>query len=143
MENCLIIKDNIVIPLNEIEISTSRAGGPGGQHVNKTDTRITVRWNIFQTQALDFVQKEHVLQNLHSRLTLDGDLIIHNGASRSQQQNKEMALVQLAETIRKALHVPKKRMATKASRAAKRARLETKAHRGIIKKLRGNKNFDD
>ena len=68
MKNDLTIKNGIVIPGYELEITASRAGGPGGQHVNKTDTRITVRWNVKMTSALDEAQKERVLQNLQSRL---------------------------------------------------------------------------
>ncbi|MFH1831846.1 MAG: alternative ribosome rescue aminoacyl-tRNA hydrolase ArfB, partial [bacterium] len=132
----------IVIPDAELEITTSRAGGPGGQHVNKTDTRITVRWNVKNTRALNDEQKARVLQNLQSKLTTDGDIIIHNSTSRSQQQNKEAALAQLAKEIRKALFIPKKRMATRVSKSAKESRLREKSHHGTIKKMR-SKKFDD
>lgn len=142
MENDVPIKNGIVIPGHEIEITASRAGGPGGQHVNKASTRITVRWNVKNTRALNDEQKERVLQKLHTRLTSDGDLILHSSASRSQQQNKEMALARLAQEIRKALHVPKKRMATGISTAVKEARLHAKKQRGEIKKMR-SKKFED
>ena len=107
MKEDLPIKNGIIIPGNEIEISTSRSGGPGGQHVNKSETRITVHWNVNKTNALNEVQKEVVLKNLEGQLTSEGDLIIHNSASRSQQQNKDMALARLAQILRKALYVPK------------------------------------
>lgn len=143
MKNDLSVKNGIVIPDHELEIATSRAGGPGGQHVNKTDTRITVRWNVNKTIALSEAQKERVLQNLQSRLTSEGDLIIHNSASRSQLQNKQMALAQLANEVRKALHVPKKRMATRVSRSVKESRLKVKAIRSTVKKLRSKKHQVD
>jgi ribosome-associated protein len=92
MKDDLFINHSITIPLHELEITTSRAGGPGGQHVNKTDTRITVRWNVKKSQALTEEKKERIMHNLHSRLTQEGELIIHNSASRSQQQNKKMPL---------------------------------------------------
>jgi ribosome-associated protein len=139
MKNDVAIKNGIVIPEAELEITTSRAGGPGGQHVNKTDTRITVRWNINTTAALSDEQKQRVLQNLASKVTSEGDFLVHNSASRSQQQNKKMALGQLAQEIRKALHVPKKRMKTKVSKSTKEARLRKKTHRGEIKKMRSAK----
>lgn len=141
MKNDVPLKNGIVIPGYELEITTSRAGGPGGQHVNKTDTRITVRWNVLQTKALEDVLKQRVLQNLQSRLTTEGDLIIHNSVSRSQQNNKELALQQLARDVNKALYVPKKRMATKVSKSVKEARLHTKSLRSNVKKMRSKKNI--
>ena len=143
MSNDLFVKNGISIPMRELEVTTSRSGGPGGQHVNKTDTRITVRWNVKMTSALNEEQKERVLQNLQTRLTGDGDLIVHNSESRSQQQNKQMALIQLAQDVRKALHVPKKRTATRVSRSVKEARVDEKTHRGSIKKMRNKKIYDE
>jgi ribosome-associated protein len=135
----LHIKNSIVIPEHELEIITSRAGGPGGQHVNKTSTRVTVRWNVKNSTALNDEQKERVLQKLQSRLTSDGDLIVHNNTTRSQQQNKKLALDQLVQELRKALHVPKKRLKTQIPKAIKEARLQEKARRGEIKKMRTKK----
>jgi len=142
MKADVAVKNGVIIPAHELEITASRAGGPGGQHVNKTDTRITVRWNVKNTKALTDVQKERVLKNLEHRLTSEGDLVIHSSASRSQLQNKKEALARLAKELKKALHVPKKRMKTRVPKAAKEARLKEKAHRAKIKKMRGKK-FDD
>lgn len=143
MKNDVHVKNGITIPEHDLEITTSRSGGAGGQHVNKTDTRITIRWNVKNTTVLNEEQKNRVLQNLQSRLTIEGELIIHNSESRSQQQNKEMALAQLAHIIRKALHVPKKRMKTRTPHSVKEARLESKTHRGEIKKMRSKKGHED
>jgi ribosome-associated protein len=136
MKTDLFIQNGIVIPAHELEITTSRSSGPGGQYVNKTDTKITVRWNVKHTSALTEEQKARVLQNLHSSLTADGDLIVHDSESRSQFQNKQKALAHLAQKVRKALYVPKKRLATVISKSKKEARFREKKRRGEIKKMR-------
>jgi ribosome-associated protein len=143
MKNDVAVKNGIIIPEHELEITTSRSGGAGGQHVNKTSTKITVRWNVKTTSALNDEQKNRVLEKLASQLTAEGDLIIHSSATRSQEQNRKMALVRLAQIVSKALYVQKKRMKTKVSESTKHARLEEKSHRGHIKKLRSKKIFED
>ena len=142
MKNDLFIKNGITIPEHELEITASRSGGAGGQHVNKTDTKITIRFNIKNSSALTEEQKQLILEKLQSRITEDGDLIIHNSESRSQQQNKKNALNNLAAIIRNALHVQKKRIATKVPKALREARLKSKAHRSTIKQMRSKKIFE-
>jgi ribosome-associated protein len=143
MKDDVSIKNGIIIPGDELEVTTSRSGGPGGQHVNKSDTRITVRWNVRNTNIFSDAQKERVLQRLGANLTRDGDLIVHSSASRSQQQNKREALKNLAVKVRRALHVPKKRMKTRVPKGAKEARLQAKTRRSVIKKMRGKKIQED
>ncbi len=139
MKNDLPIKNGIIIPENELIISSSRSGGKGGQHVNKTETKITVRWNVKNSIAIDENKKERVMWNLQSKLTKDGDLIVHNSESRSQQQNKDNALNILAKIVRKALYVPKKRIKTRTPKKEKEKRLREKKHRSDIKKMRSKK----
>lgn len=143
MGELLTINDQISIPLSEIEITASRSGGAGGQHVNKTSTKITVRWNIRSSLALSDDQKNYLMSRLGSALTIDGDLIISNSSSRSQTQNKEAALSQLRTRIRQALYVPKKRIKTGVSLGAKEQRLHKKKARSDIKKMRSKKDFYD
>lgn len=142
MKHDVIIKNGIVIPEHELEITASRAGGPGGQHVNKSSTRITVRWNVRNTGALTDEQKERVLAKLAPQLTSEGDLIIHNGSSRSQEHNKKLALATLAERVRKGLYVPKKRMATRVPQAVHEARIQSKKHRSKIKQMRNINQYE-
>ena len=142
MKDGLPIKNGIVIPSHELEITASRSGGPGGQHVNKTSSRITVRWNVQQTHALNDEQKLRVLEQLQSEITSEGDLLVSNSSSRSQAQNKQLALDVLAQKIRKALYIPKKRMKVKVPKSATEARLHEKKKRGSIKAMR-NKRIDN
>ena len=139
MSKDLPIKDGIVIPDAEIEIATSKSGGPGGQHVNKTETKVIIKWNAITTNALSESQKERLLINLQNKLTPDGYLIIHNSESRSQVQNKKMALENLATEIRKALIIPKKRKPTKIPKGVKESRLKEKKHRSKTKTMRKKK----
>lgn len=143
MKYNLPVHNGITVPENELEITTSRSGGAGGQHVNKTNSRITVRWNIATTTALTDEQKQRVLEKLRHRLTENNELIIHHSSSRSQQQNKLLALKQLAHELQRALHVPKKRTKTRISAATKEARLHKKSERSALKKLRSKKHFSD
>jgi len=139
MKTDLEIKDGIIIPAHELEISTSRSGGAGGQHVNKTETQVIIHWNAKNTTALTEEKKERLLQNLQNKLTVAGELIVRNSETRSQQQNKENALLRLAHEIRKALYVPKIRMKTRIPQKAKEKRLKEKVRHSEIKKMRSKK----
>ena len=143
MKNDVPIKNGMVIPEHELEITASRSSGAGGQHVNKTSTKITVRWNVKNTQVLTEEQKVRVMEKLASRLTNEGDLIISNSTSRSQEHNRKMALAQLGNDIRKALYVQKIRMKTRTPKGAQEKRLQAKAHRGLIKKRRRERIQED
>jgi ribosome-associated protein len=128
------------LPLDELVITTSRSGGPGGQHVNKSDTKVTVRWNLFATTVLTDTEKERAAKALAASLTANGDLLVSASQSRSQLENKKMALFLLEQKVEKALVVEKKRKATRASRASKEKRLQSKKAHSSIKKLRKNKS---
>lgn len=143
MEDDLRVKENVIIPGSELEVAASRSGGPGGQHVNKSSTRISLRWNVQNTSALTDEQKVRVLEKLQNKLTTEGDLIIHSSESRSQQHNKEQARDRLVDEIRKALYVPKKRMATRATKSAVEKRLHKKSIRGAVKKMRSKRIVED
>ncbi len=143
MENDLKIKPNLTIPEHELEVSASRSSGPGGQHVNKTSTKITIRWNIPTSTVLNEFQRSRLLDKLQPRLTTEGDLIVHYSASRSQNQNKVAALNNLAQTVRQALTVDKKRIPTKISKGSKTARRQHKTKHSLVKKSRQQKYFDN
>lgn len=136
MKENIRIQNGINIPAHEITLTASRAGGPGGQHVNKTSTKITLRWNITTSQALSEEQKSLIIRILASDITQEGDIIIHSSASRSQEQNKKSAIDTLVKKIRKALYVPKKRIKTKVPKQAQEKRLTQKKRHSLIKKMR-------
>ncbi len=142
MKEDIVVQEGITIPANELEMTASRSSGPGGQNVNKVSSRITLRWNILNTDALTLEQKKLVMRTLKNEITQDGDLLIHESESRSQLKNKEKAVKLLAARIKKALKVPQKRLKSTISRAVKESRLLAKKERSSVKRLRQRK-FED
>jgi ribosome-associated protein len=132
----LRINANVSIPGDELSVTVSRSSGPGGQHVNTTESRVQLRWNVASTRALGEVQRARVLTALASRLTGDGDLLIACEDERSQLRNRELARIRLAELVRRALVPPKQRRKTAPSRAARERRLQEKKLRGDRKRQR-------
>ncbi len=139
MSDDIIINDLVVIPGSELQYAASRSSGPGGQHVNKTDSRIQVRWNIPNSRALSDFLKRRVMQVLATRLTDDGDLLLASDSNRSQRRNKEEVTRRLAALVREALVPPKPRRKTKPTRASRQKRLDEKKKRSDVKRQRGKK----
>ncbi len=132
----LVVSPAVGIPKSELTYRASRAGGAGGQHVNTSSTRIELLWNVRTTAALDEDARARVLAKLASRIDGEGFIRVVSSARRSQGQNRVAAEERLAELVRAALVVPKKRRATKPSRGAKEARLTEKKKRGETKRQR-------
>ena len=139
MTIALVINDEVQIPLSELAYAASRSSGPGGQHVNTTDSRIQVRWNVRESTVLTEPQRKLILENLSSRLTESGDLILASDTHRSQRRNREEATRRLAALVREALIPPKPRKKTKPTRASREKRLEVKRRKSRTKKDRGKK----
>ena len=135
------VNESVVIPLDELVARASRSGGAGGQHVNTSSTRVELVWNVAASRALTDEQRERVMQKLSSRLDGDRNLRVVASDRRSQRQNRESAEERMADLVRKALVVPKKRRPTKPSRAAKQARLDSK--RRISEKKRERRWRED
>ena len=112
--------------LPEIAFQTSRASGPGGQNVNKVESRVELRWHLPASQVLTEVQKQLILEKLASQLTAEGYLLVVAQDDRSQLRNKEIALARFYELLQKSLRRPKPRRATRPSAGAVRKRLEGK-----------------
>lgn len=132
----LAVTPELRIPLAELEYRASRSGGPGGQHVNTSSTRIEVWWDVAGSPSLSEEQRGLLLKRLERRLDSSGRLRLVSAGSRSQLRNREDVTSRLREIIADALKVPKKRKPTRPTRAAKAARLEGKRHRASIKRER-------
>lgn len=114
------------IPLAEVEVSFARSGGPGGQNVNKVETKVTVRFRPRASSVLSPEQVARIEERLASRLTTDGDLLVSSERTRYRGRNREDALARLAGLLAEALRTPKRRRPTKPSRAARERRLREK-----------------
>lgn len=132
----LRVNARVAIPAHELAIRATRAGGPGGQHVNTSSTRVEVTWRAATSSALDAETRERLLLRLGSRLDTTGTLRVVAADTRSQTQNRALALERLAATVRQALVVPKARRATKPTRSSKLQRIETKKRRSTQKRDR-------
>jgi ribosome-associated protein len=132
------ITDSLSIDEDEIVWSFSRASGPGGQNVNKVSTAAELRFDVGKAFLPEDLKQR--LRPLAGRqLTLDGILVITAQETRSQERNREIALQKLIELLRKAAHRPKRRIATRPTRASKTRRLDSKSKRGQTKKLRSGR----
>jgi len=141
-QNLLAVNEALSIPRSELDVRVSRSSGAGGQHVNKTSSRVEIFWNIPGSRALDEEQRARLLGRLSSRLTTDGSIRVVASDMRSQTRNRELAEERLADLVRRALIVPKKRRATKPTKASREARLESKKRHSTKKAERRKKSFD-
>lgn len=139
----LIVSAHVRIPRTELDIRATRSGGPGGQHVNTSSTKIELRWQPGASVALNDAQRERLLGALATKLDGDGWIRVTASEYRSQLQNRDAAEARLVAMVKSALVVPKLRRATKPTRASKTKRLDTKSLRSDVKQQRKRVSRDE
>ena len=135
------MNSRLVIPPDELAVDFARAGGPGGQHVNTTESKVVLRFDVRGSRALGDARRARVEAKLASKLTNAGEIVIHASSHRERPRNLEDARERLAAMLREALVPEKKRRKTKPTRASKERRLEAKKQRGEKKRRRQQKDF--
>jgi ribosome-associated protein len=131
------------VPIDEIEFRASRAGGPGGQNVNRRSTRVEARWNVRESRVLTEEQRATILKQLATRISEGGVLRVVAYRERTQGRNRARALARLQELVAAALAEPKRRKKTTPPASAGRSRLQEKQRRKKKKQLRRRPSVDD
>ncbi len=136
------IGKGIFISEDELVFKFSRSGGPGGQNVNKVNTRVTVLFDVANAKSFSDMQKEQILKRLATRADRNGVIRAVSQRYRTQKANRKAAVERLEELLREALKRKAVRRETKVPEAVKRRRLEEKRKRSLLKKQRAEKSFE-
>lgn len=137
------ITPDIQINEHELEFSFDRSSGPGGQNVNKVNTRVTLQFNLGKSLSLSNAQKNRIRKSLGNRVNQEGVLRISSSKERTQLANRRAAVNRLAELMKQAFQIPETRIATRPTAASRQKRLNGKRQRGALKESRSRRDALD
>ncbi len=137
----IVVNSQLIIPSSEIVYRTARSSGPGGQHVNKNETRVELVFDVLHSPSLNEAQRQRILSKLKNVIDSEGVLRLTAQSERSQLRNREAVTERFRQVLAAALHVPKQRRPTRPTAASQSRRLENKKRHGQIKQIRRH-HFD-
>jgi ribosome-associated protein len=138
----LVINSRVSVPLSEVRLGALRAGGPGGQNVNKVSNGVELRWDLAASCALTAEQKQRARERLGRRVNGAGELVLRAVEFRERPRNVAAVLERMRTLVARAIHQDAARRPTRPTRGAQRRRREAKAHRSAVKRQRGSAGDD-
>ena len=139
----IMISKEVYVPAVELWFTTSRSGGPGGQHVNKVNSRVTLHFNVQHSSGLSSHQKRRIMAYLHTRVNKEGVLRLHSQKYKSQASNREDLVERFQTLLSLALKPQRPRVPTRISRSVKERRLLEKKRRGQVKRQRSQHEAEE
>jgi ribosome-associated protein len=138
----LPVSSRFTIPANELEVQYARSGGPGGQNVNKVNTKVTLKWQLRDNPALPDAWRHRVLNKYGNRVNGDGEMVLHSERYRVQKRNLEDCRQKLRQMLLECQHPPIPRKPTKPTLGSKRRRLDAKRRQSEKKRMRGRPGLE-